>query len=64
MAQLGLVLSRRRVDGTEEIKRQHLQYALQSFDRSLQLEPDNTGKNIRAWIGQALTYHRMALYED
>lgn len=61
---LGLALSRHRVDGTEEIKRQHLQYALESFDRSLQLEPDNTGKNIRAWIGQALTYHRMALYED
>jgi tetratricopeptide (TPR) repeat protein len=64
---LGLALRRmslHRVDGTEEIKRQHLQYALESFDRSLQLEPDNTGKNIRAWIGQALTYHQMGLYED
>lgn len=64
---LGLALRRmslHRVDGSEEIKRQHLQYALESFDRSLQLEPDNTSKNIRVWIGQALTYHQMGLYED
>ena len=44
---------------------QHLlQSALESFDRSLQLEPDNTGKNIRACIGKALTYHQMGLFED
>jgi tetratricopeptide (TPR) repeat protein len=64
---LGLALRRmtlHRVNGSEEINRRHLQYALESFDRSLQLEPDNTGKNIRARIGQALTYHQMALYED
>jgi tetratricopeptide (TPR) repeat protein len=28
------------------------------------LEPENNGKNIRAWIGQALTYHQMGLYEN
>ena len=64
---LGLALRRmslHRIDGSGETKRQHLQYALESFDRSLQLEPDNTGKNIRAWIGRALTYHQMGLYED
>jgi tetratricopeptide (TPR) repeat protein len=38
--------------------------ALESLGRSLQLEPENNGKNIRAWIGQALTYHQMGLYED
>lgn len=44
---------------------QHLlQSALACFDRSLQLEPDNTGKNIRACIGKALTYHQMGLFED
>ena len=41
-----------------------LETALESFDRSLQLEPDNAGKNIRAFIGKALTYHQMGLFED
>jgi tetratricopeptide (TPR) repeat protein len=44
---------------------QHLlQYALESFDRALELEPSNSGKNIRAYIGKGLTYHQMGLFED
>ncbi len=64
---LGLALRRMalyQVHDTDHRNEQLLQRALESFDRSLQLEADNTGKNIRAWIGQALTYHQMSLYED
>jgi tetratricopeptide (TPR) repeat protein len=28
------------------------------------LEPDNNGKNIRAWTGEAFAYHQLGLYED
>jgi cytochrome c-type biogenesis protein CcmH/NrfG len=41
-----------------------LQSALQAFDRSLQLDPDNNGMNIRAWTGKSFTYHLLGLYED
>lgn len=64
---LGIALRRMalyRVDDTAQVNQQRLENALESFRRSLQLDADNTGKNIRAWIGQALTYHQMALYED
>ena len=64
---LGLALRRMalyQVHDADHRNEQLLQRALDSFGRSLQLEADNTGKNIRAWIGQALTYHQMGLYED
>lgn len=64
---LGLALRRMalyRVDDVPEINQKRLQAAIESFKRSLELEPENTGKNIRAWVGQALTYHLMGLYED
>jgi tetratricopeptide (TPR) repeat protein len=64
---LGIALRRMalyRVDDTAHVNHQRLENALESFRRSLQLDAENTGKNIRAWIGQALTYHQMGLYED
>jgi len=64
---LGLALRRmslHRLDDTEQPNQQRLQLALASFERSLQLEPEDKGKNIRAWIGQALTYHQMGLYQE
>lgn len=63
---LGLALRRMAVyqaGHNEGMSQQNLRYALESFERSLQLVPENNGKNIRAWIGQALTYHQMGLYE-
>jgi tetratricopeptide (TPR) repeat protein len=64
---LGLALRRMalyRVQDAERINQRRLQGALDCFERSLQLDPENAGKNIRARIGQALTYHQMGLYED
>lgn len=64
---LGLALRRMAVyqAGTNEgMSQQNLRYALESFERSLRLDPQNNGKNIRVWIGEALTYHQMGLYED
>ncbi len=64
---LGLALRRMalyQVHDAEHENQRLLQRALETFERSLQLEPENTGKNIRAWIGQALTYHQMGLYEE
>src|SRR5438445_9889491 len=48
----------------EDQSQRLLHRALETFERSLQFEPENNGKNIRAWIGQALTYHQMGTYED
>ena len=66
---LGLALRRMalyqaQIHDAKDQSQELLQRALESFERSLQLEPENRGKNIRAWIGQALTYHQMGLYED
>ena len=49
---------------SREVNRRRLESALMSFVRSLELEPDNRGKNARAWTGQALTYHQLGRYED
>lgn len=64
---LGIALRRMalyRIDDTAQVNQQRLENALESFRHSLQLDADNSGKNIRAWTGQALTYHQMGLYED
>jgi hypothetical protein len=37
---------------------------VEAFERSLQLYPDNMGKNIRAWTGESLAYNALGLYED
>ena len=47
----------------EEANRVRLQSAIQVFDRAIQLDPDNTGKNIRAWTGMSFAYHMLAMYE-
>jgi len=66
---LGLALRRMaalqaQVYHREDQSQRLLHHALESFARSLQFEPENDGKNIRAWISQALTYHQMGMYED
>jgi tetratricopeptide (TPR) repeat protein len=63
---LGFALRRAalyRTNDPEEANRARLQSALQAFDRALQLDPDNSGKNIRAWTGMSLAYHLLGLYE-
>ena len=63
---LGFALRRAalyRTNDPEETNRARLQSALQAFDRALQLDPDNDGKNIRAWIGMSFAYHMLALYQ-
>jgi tetratricopeptide (TPR) repeat protein len=52
-----------RTQDPEDLNRARLQSALQAFDRALQLEPDNKGKNIRAWTGMSFAYHMLGLYE-
>lgn len=59
-----MALYQAQVHSAEERNQRLLHRALESFERSLQLEPENNGKNIRAWIGQALTYHQLGLHED
>jgi tetratricopeptide (TPR) repeat protein len=63
---LGFALRRAalyRTNDPEETNRARLQSALQAFDRALQLDPDNNGKNIRAWTGMSFAYHMLAMYE-
>jgi len=63
---LGFALRRAalyRVNDPEEMNRTRLRSAVQAFDRALQLDPDNDGKNIRAWTGMSLAYHMLAMYE-
>jgi tetratricopeptide (TPR) repeat protein len=63
---LGFALRRAalyRTNDREETNRSRLQSALQAFDRALQLDPNNDGKNIRAWIGMSFAYHMLAMYE-
>jgi tetratricopeptide (TPR) repeat protein len=52
-----------RTHDAEETNRARLQSAIQVFDRAIQLDPDNTGKNIRAWTGMSFAYHMLAMYE-
>lgn len=64
---LGLSLRRmaiHRTDVPEDVKEKRLCLALRAFERSRELEPGNSGKNIRAFIGEAFTYHLLGLYED
>ena len=64
---LGLALRRMalyRTQDPEQVNRRRLRQALEALERSLQLEPDNTGKNIRAWTGESFAYHALGLYED
>lgn len=63
---LGFALRRAalyRTNDPEETNRARLQSALQAFDRALQLDPDNDGKNIRAWIGMSFACHMLAMYQ-
>jgi tetratricopeptide (TPR) repeat protein len=52
-----------RANDPEEMNKARLQSAVQAFDRALQLDPDNKGKNIRAWTGMSFAYHMLATYE-
>jgi tetratricopeptide (TPR) repeat protein len=52
-----------RPNDPEEMNRARLESAVQAFDRALQLNPDNNGKNIRARIGMSFAYHMLAMYE-
>ena len=64
---LGLALRRMalyRTQDPEHVNRRRLLLALEALDRSLQLDPDNTGKNIRAWTGESFAYHTLGLFED
>ena len=64
---LGLALRRMalyRTQDSEQVNQRRLYCAVEALERSLQLEPDNNGKNIRAWIGEALTYHQLGLFDD
>ena len=63
---LGFALRRAalyRTDDPEEMNRGRLQSAVQAFDRALQLDPGNNGKNIKAWKGMSFAYHMLAMYE-
>jgi len=53
-----------RTQDSEQLNRKRLQSALQAFDHSLQLDPDNSGMKIRAWTGKSFTYHQLRLYEE
>lgn len=64
---LGLALRRMalyRTQDPEELNRRRLRLALEALERSLQLDPDNAGKNIRAWTGESFVYHALGLFED
>jgi len=52
-----------RANDPEEVNRARLQSAVQAFDRALQLDPYNSGKNMRAWTGMSFAYHMLAMYE-
>jgi tetratricopeptide (TPR) repeat protein len=63
---LGFALRRMalcRANDPEEMNRARLQSAVQAFDRALQLDPYNNGKNVRAWTGMSFAYHMLAMYE-
>jgi tetratricopeptide (TPR) repeat protein len=52
-----------RVNDPEQMNRARVRSAVQAFDRALQLDPDNNGKNVRVWTGMSLAYHMLAMYE-
>jgi len=52
-----------RTHDPEELNKARLQSAVLAFDRALQLDPENSGKNIRAWIGMSFAYHMLGMYE-
>jgi tetratricopeptide (TPR) repeat protein len=53
-----------RTQDPEDFNRTRLQSALLAFDRALQLEPDNKGKNIRVWTGMSFVYHMLGFYRE
>jgi tetratricopeptide (TPR) repeat protein len=64
---LGIALRRMalyRSQDAEPVNRRRLQLALEAFDRSLRLQPDNIVKNVRAWTGKAFTYHQLGSYHE
>jgi tetratricopeptide (TPR) repeat protein len=64
---LGLALRRMalyRVQDSKSVNERRLQYALRSFQRSLELEPENRPTHVRAWIGGAFTYHQLGRFHD
>src|SRR6202021_2988875 len=52
-----------RTQDPEETNRARLQSAVQDFDRALELDADNNGKNIRAWTGMSLASHMLVIFE-
>jgi len=64
---LGLALRRMalyRSQDPDQLNRRRLRLALEALECSLQLDPDNTGKNVRAWTGESFAYHALGLFED
>jgi tetratricopeptide (TPR) repeat protein len=53
-----------RTQDPKDLNRARLQSALLAFDRALQLEPNNKGKNIRVWTGMSFVYHMLGLYRE
>jgi tetratricopeptide (TPR) repeat protein len=53
-----------RTQDPEDFNRTRLESALLAFDRALQLERDNKGKNIRVWTGMSFVYHMLGLYGE
>ena len=64
---LGFALRRVALYRTQDpmdLNRARLQSALLAFDRALQLEPNNKGKNIRVWTGMSFVNHMLGLYRE
>ena len=64
---LGLALRRMalyRTRDPENLNRRRLRLALEALKRSLHLDPENPGKNIRAWTSKSFAYHALGLYDD
>jgi tetratricopeptide (TPR) repeat protein len=53
-----------RTQDPEDFNRTRLESALLAFDRALQLEPDNKGKNIKVWTGMSFVYHMLGFYRE
>jgi tetratricopeptide (TPR) repeat protein len=53
-----------RTEDPDQVNRRRLRLALEALERSVQLNPDNAGKNIRAWTGESFVYHALGLFED
>ena len=53
-----------RTQDPKDLNRARLQSAMLAFDRALQLEPNNKGKNIRVWTGMSFVYHMLGLYRE